>query len=108
MKIKTSELQGTALDWAVAKCEGYTRDIDIRPLPKRFNYSDCWTKTGPIIEQEGVCLLYMVNYWKAGICDSRTMELIDNQLGETPLVAAMRCYVAYRLGDSVDIPDDLV
>jgi hypothetical protein len=30
------------------------------------------------------------------------------QNGPTPLVAAMRCYVASKLGDTVEIPDDLV
>lgn len=27
--------------------------------------------------------------------------------GETPLIAAMRCYVASRLGDEVDVPEEL-
>jgi len=28
--------------------------------------------------------------------------------GHTPLVAAMRCFVASHLGDEVEIPDELV
>ena len=28
--------------------------------------------------------------------------------GNTPLVAAMRCYVASKLGETVDIPDELI
>lgn len=28
--------------------------------------------------------------------------------GPTPLIAAMRAYVAYKLGDEVDIPDELI
>ena len=28
--------------------------------------------------------------------------------GPTPLVAAMRAYVASKLGDEIDVPDDLV
>jgi hypothetical protein len=28
-------------------------------------------------------------------------------LGPTPLIAAMRCYVASKLGDEVDIPEEL-
>ena len=28
--------------------------------------------------------------------------------GPTPLIAAMRCYVASKLGDEVDVPEELV
>gem|GEM_PF-2663022 len=31
----------------------------------------------------------------------------DFIFGKTPLVAAMRCYVASKLGEEVDIPDEL-
>ena len=34
----------------------------------------------------------------------KTADLI----GPTPLVATMRCYVASKLGDEVDVPDELV
>jgi hypothetical protein len=27
--------------------------------------------------------------------------------GPTPLIAAMRCYVASKLGDEIDIPEEL-
>ncbi len=29
-------------------------------------------------------------------------------MGPTPLIAAMRCYVASKLGDEVDIPEELL
>jgi hypothetical protein len=29
------------------------------------------------------------------------------QYGDTPLIAAMRCYVASKLGDEVEIPKEL-
>ena len=28
--------------------------------------------------------------------------------GPTPLIAAMRCFVASKLGDEVDVPDELI
>jgi hypothetical protein len=28
--------------------------------------------------------------------------------GRTPLIAAMRCYVASKLGDEVEIPEELI
>jgi hypothetical protein len=30
------------------------------------------------------------------------------QEGDTPLVAAMRCYVASKLGDEVEIPEQIM
>ena len=32
----------------------------------------------------------------------------DGLIGPTPLIAAMRCYVASKLGDDVDIPEELL
>ena len=32
----------------------------------------------------------------------------EGQYGETSLIAAMRCYVACKLGESVDIPEELL
>jgi hypothetical protein len=32
---------------------------------------------------------------------------IAHEYGPTPLIAAMRCYVASRLGDEVDVPEEL-
>ena len=29
------------------------------------------------------------------------------QFGPTPLIAAMRCYVASKLGDEVEVPEEL-
>jgi hypothetical protein len=31
----------------------------------------------------------------------------ESQSGETPLIAAMRCYVASKLGAEVQIPEEL-
>ncbi len=28
--------------------------------------------------------------------------------GSTPLIAAMRCYVASKLGEEVEVPDELI
>ena len=34
--------------------------------------------------------------------------MYDRDYGPTPLIAAMRCYCCAKLGDEVDIPDELV
>jgi hypothetical protein len=116
--MKTSELQGAALDWAVAKCElmagqNYTLSIDDDGILKRVNYGgmypewSCeWEEAGPIIEREGIQLRCGLGGWVALPYDSAFSEEAYQE-GDTPLVAAMRCYVASKLGDEVEVPDEL-
>ena len=64
MKIKTSKLIGSALDWAVAKCEGKTPRIHSHKWGRGVSlyghygatipleYSKDWSQGGPIIERE--------------------------------------------------------
>lgn len=56
---------------------------------------------GPIIERERINLWNEGYEWEA----SRYGEHIV--WGKTPLIAAMRCYVASKLGDDVTIPEEL-
>lgn len=120
MKVKTSELQGAALDWAVAKCEGYPMGIwyDEEELPMirddevpEWKPSINWAQGGPIIEREGIaidCTRWddRVDGWVATL--PMTDEAKYEEPSPTPLVAAMRCYVASQLGDEVDVPDELL
>ena len=101
-KIKTSELTGAALDWAVTKCE----------LPEGWpmimgdltDYSTDWSLAGPIIEEEGITL----EHWKCTGHWQAANELITKVTnGPTPIIAAMRCYVASKLGDEVEVPEEL-
>lgn len=116
MKIKTSELQGTALDWAVAKCEGITLtssgyiEYVVDHLNSEFTKytpSTDWAQGGPIIEREKFCAPTWDKLWKQWHCfHPKTAAL--GILGPTPLIAAMRCYVASKIGDEVDIPEELL
>lgn len=105
MKIKTSELHGAALDWAVAKCEGRENDGTWDE-----NFSTNWLLSGPIIEREYIQLNIDLA-WKAHIiCEDKKfggVERFENS-GPTPLIAAMRCYIASKLGEECDIPDELI
>lgn len=101
--MKTSELTGPALDWAVANCKGVA--FDIAP-DGYYTYkpSTNWSHGGPIIEREGIRLHRGVTgQWWAGP-EADPHRPVD---GPTPLIAAMRCYVASRLGDTIDIPEEL-
>ena len=64
-----------------------------------------WAQGGPIIEREGIDVMPMFHFkptgWQAqvpGTCYS----------GPTPLIAAMRCFVASKLGDEVDVPAEVL
>ena len=101
MKLKTSELQGAVLDWAVAKCE---LGEAINEVDDPHFYSTDWALAGPIIEREGITVRrYTDALWDASI--GRLDYVAD---GPTPLTAAMRCYVASKLGDEVEVPDELL
>ena len=104
MKVKTSDLTGAALDWAVAKCEGFDLlniygHIQIAFCPR---YSTDWAQGGPIIERETIATHKKTgtNYWVA-------VSTTKIETGSTPLIASMRCYVASKLGDEVEIPQEL-
>jgi hypothetical protein len=96
--MKTSELTGKALNWAVGKAEGL--DDWLAPV----NYCGQWEHGGPIIEREKIQIKENGHgHWfaKKFIKDGWVR-------GTTPLIAAMRCYVASKLGDDVDVPEELV
>ncbi len=122
--MKTSKLQGAALDWAVAKCEGFRVELNHQYTEdKKFDgwwqcgpyhwqplckYSTDWSQGGPIIEREEIDI-YCHESPKSG-CGWWVAEITGTKAkarGNTPLVAAMRCYVASKLGDEVEIPEEL-
>jgi hypothetical protein len=112
--IKVSELTGAALDWAVAKCEGISTAefIALQKLPAsdafwQYNYSTNWVQGGPIIEREGISVDRTGLAWTSDISDSVGGYIEHTESGPTPLIAAMRCYVASKLGDTIKVPKEL-
>lgn len=121
--MKTAELVGPALDWAVAKCEEVTLSEHIDGLCswlehevtgfwRVYSPSTDWEQGGPIIEREEISIKYVVpamrdSVWQA--FPSITAKGAGGRwgVGPTPLVAAMRCYVASKLGDEIEIPEEL-
>lgn len=148
MKIRTSELEGAALDWAVATATGLTlvrvgyEDFEDeqpgqRDLPEWFNDQtdycvgaywadfdraevvgdidsggiiDCyspsinWAQGGPLIDRFYVALTNAVpgRLKPAALCEGTKW-----MTGDTALQAAMRAIVASKIGDEVEIPDEL-
>ena len=116
--MKTSELIGAQLDWAVAVIEKQQTDILLveNKLPViertvlghtdifRCEFSTNWAQGGPIVEREKIDITTTIQdpagAWRAAV-DAR------GYVGDTPLIAAMRCLVASKLGDEVEVPEEL-
>jgi len=118
VEVKTSELIGAALDWAVAQAEG----VSIRILSKdnieekwqiqmRWRFqgpfwpSQDWRQCGPLIEKYNIgfglyddCILAITGH----------NEFAGSAYGSTHLIAACRSIVAAKLGDTVSIPSELM
>lgn len=123
MKIKTNELTREALGWAVAHAQGAgsalvlthshgcalilsdpTEDCDIG---ENYQPSINWAQGGPIIERERISFVSpneVIDEWEA----IHPTQMHNESYGPTPLIAAMRCYVASKCGDEVDIPDEIL
>jgi hypothetical protein len=106
MKLKTTELQGEALDRMVAKRE--VGDA-INEIDDPHFYSTDWALGGPIIERERISIEDCQDgaglYWEATRIEP---PAVSEARGPTPLIAAMRCYVASVFGEEVEIPDELM
>lgn len=122
--MRTSELTGVALDWAVAKCEypeliwgetiGLSAHIQELIVIPQFKEPKCWwcpsndwAQGGPIIEREKIGIITDPNDANVWIGSVYEPDWRFNRTGPTPLIAAMRCYVASKLGDDIDIPEEL-
>lgn len=115
--MKTADLTGAALDWAVAELEKldrveltktgvcyWTPRVDGLSNFHLYDPSTNWKYGGPIIDKEIACLTdrehdTMPTAWSKHGGAGR--------MGPTKLIAAMRCYVASKLGDEVEIPEEL-
>ena len=125
MQVNTGKLIGAALDWAVAKAAGHVDDFDSwldsptlqEVKDSGFRPSTDWSQGGPLIERERIKVFPNVGgNWLAQIKHEELHPLTGTNIvsgwtnthGSTPLVAAMRCYVASTLGYKIEVPDALV
>jgi Protein of unknown function (DUF2591) len=120
MLLKSYELTGKALDWAVAKAQGFSyekyqqyRDAWLTAIyrPSHWKPSEDWSQCGPIIERERleVTPWGVDGEWRAqDFYEPSPGVPCAEQYGPTPLIAAMRCYVTSKLGDEIEIPEILL
>jgi len=108
MKIKTGDLTGAQLDWAVAICEGLINgdDLDIGFMKEGgYSPSTVWAQGGPIIQSERITL-DVIDCGETWIAQDYWKEFPEVE-DSTPLIAAMRCYVGSKLGDEIEVPEEI-
>ena len=147
MKIKTVDLTGPSLDWAVAKCEigdpvgSFLDGVVPHPNYADFHPSTDWSQGGPLVERENITIIRADDTYgtdEEGYCNNKRIPVwfaecdqwvghtettsyegeymeptfmvgvSGGYYGPTPLIAAMRAYVASKLGDEIEIPDELI
>ncbi len=122
MLVKTSELSGVALDWAVAQCEGervLIRNMTASGTFKRLTWlwaghsdgfgliayepSTAWLQGGPIIDHARI-------RWdeNSDVGIFAWNGATGFAYGPTILIAAMRCLVVSEIGGIIEIPDELL
>ena len=113
--MKTSELIGESLDYVVAtitKAGIVSLDGDhlLNTAGKVYSPSTDWSQGGPIIECERICLKTSYVPGSKWVAFLAVPELLNHfpKNGPTPLIAAMRCFVASHLGDTVEIPKEFL
>ena len=123
MKVKTAELSGRALGWATAMADGWilTRPQDGQfekdcrivlvcdekwGLPKdHFRPSNDWGECGLLIEKYGVTCFNPPErnkHLRRAVCNGAGFTCTNVK------IAICRAVVASKLGDEVDIPDELM
>lgn len=125
IEVKTAELSGKALDLAVAEVVGWQPRTyrDGMVICSAMPGDECvaapssdWSQGGPLMEKYHVQTSYngqgfrtaTGEYWCAYACKPSGQEERPSGGGPTPLIAACRAIVAAKLGDTVQVPAELL
>jgi hypothetical protein len=88
-----------------------------------FKPSTDWAQGGPIIAREGIVCSpqyeddvlndtqMLIGQWQANLWNNSvpsTRGFMQWAYGPTPLMAAMRCFVVSKLGNTVEVPEELL
>lgn len=122
---EVSMLEGPELDYWVAKAEGAYQQVEIKAgTVKEWNFANCtralvpvddyhpstdWSQGGPIIEHNNIFIRPLwhattgvnTGLWSAGKSKFFAIPNHWHHEGPTPLVAAMRAFVASEFGEEI-------
>lgn len=108
VEVKTADLVGAALDWAVAKAEISPTEMPQNDIWSKYcapySPSTEWKYGGPLIDKFRVSIIYSDE-----VCDPCAWT--DSSAAwhaPTPLIAACRAIVASVLGETVSVPKELL
>lgn len=116
MKLQTADLRDNALDWAVSKARG----LDVSPADwlkvhrvcTEYSFSSAWETGGALLEQcveQGMLIERVDPQYKTLQKFKATLDRWESVYrADTLLVAVCRCYVAAKLGQEVDIPQEVL
>ncbi|WP_054912616.1 DUF2591 domain-containing protein [Pseudomonas sp. NBRC 111127] len=125
IEVKTADLVGEALGWAVGMAEGLELEMEpphyntswrvfarhrytVTEQAKRFNPWEDWAVGGPLLQKHNVslhCPQKDWDYWAAWITENGKDVAQGSAL---PLPAACRAIVAHKIGDTVQVPKELM
>ncbi|MCK2116660.1 MULTISPECIES: DUF2591 domain-containing protein [Pseudomonas] len=125
IEVKTADLVGEALGWAVGMADGLELEMEpphyntswrvfarhrytVTEQAKRFNPWEDWAVGGPLLQKHNVslhCPQKDWDYWAAWITENGKDVA---QGADFPLPAACRAIVAHKLGDTVQVPKELM
>lgn len=130
VKVRVATAGGNVLDWMVGTADKVVMersnggfivfDTHQDGAPDGINeYNDArwhpyspsfdWALGGPIIEREGIQIIPSITPCEQPWHSSNPAnDYVLHQYGPTPLIAAMRCYVASKLGDEAEVPEELL
>lgn len=124
----TYDLEGVALDWAVARCLGLDPRINqeshgriwegcwisVPEYQRLPSYSKSWSLAGPILDLERIELTSVSDnngkYWEAWAAGVSPYDLVENEhaaptaSGKTPQIAVMRAFVISKVGLTMLVP----
>lgn len=126
MLVKSYDLNGIALDYAVAKAknhqyrcpwmleqDGYKAWKSYERAWGNFhpNYSEDSTFTSCFMEELKISVMHVEEDDPFPIEDGPWTAAVPNSdygyTGPTALIAICRCYVSYKLGEDIEIPNEL-
>ena len=134
--VNVADLNGVALDWAVAICEnqpvvhdpmgfetgsesGYwiwddsasdPRNRTYQLIGREYSPSRNWAQAGQIMERHDI---YPARYNGSGENNPNNYQAgsgsgSELSRGETPLIAAMRALIRSNFGNEIDVPESLL